>query len=181
MLENVKIGKKLIGGFLLTIIIMLIIAGTGFVFISDLAVKSEGMYNDRLIPIQQMGTVVEAFTQFRGDVYKAMLVPAERDVSLASAEAVLMGIDEKIESIDKLNLDPEERKVLESFKTAFVGYKSESEILIDLIKQNKVEEGIAHLAAGTPLANYRTQCITALSTLMETNMKVAEQIKLITI
>ncbi|MGV8109271.1 methyl-accepting chemotaxis protein [Methanospirillum sp.] len=177
MLENVKIGKKLIGGFLLTIIIMLIIAGTGFVFISDLAVKSEGMYNDRLIPIQQMGTVVEAFTQFRGDVYKAMLVPAERDVSLASAEAVLMGIDEKIESIDKLNLDPEERKVLESFKTAFVGYKSESEILIDLIKQNKVEEGIAHLAAGTPLANYRTQCITALSTLMETNMKVAEQIK----
>jgi hypothetical protein len=32
MLENVKIGKKLIGGFILTIIIMLIIAGTGFIF-----------------------------------------------------------------------------------------------------------------------------------------------------
>lgn len=177
MLENVKIGKKLIGGFILTIIIMLIIAGTGFIFISNLAVKSDEMYNDRLIPLQEIGTVVESFTQFRGDVYKAMLVPAERDVSLSSAEAVLKKIEDQIGIIDKLNLDPEERKVLESFKTGFAGYKSESEKLIDLIKQNKIDEGISVLAAGTPLANYRTQCIGALSTLSETNMKVAEQIK----
>ncbi len=177
MLENVKIGKKLIGGFILTIIIMLIIAGTGFIFISNLAVKSDEMYNDRLIPLQEIGAVVESFTQFRGDVYKAMLVPAERDVSLTSAEAVLKKIEDQIEVIDKLNLDPEERKVLESFKTGFVGYKSESEKLIDLIKQNKIDEGISVLAAGTALANYRTQCIGALSTLSETNMKVAEQIK----
>ena len=109
MLENVKIGKKLIGGFILTIIIMLIIAGTGFIFISNLAVKSDEMYNDRLIPLQEIGTVVESFTQFRGDVYKAMLVPAERDVSLSSAEAVLKKIEDQIGIIDKLNLSVGEK------------------------------------------------------------------------
>ncbi|NLW76456.1 MAG: hypothetical protein GXY18_08540, partial [Methanomicrobiales archaeon] len=102
MLENVKIGKKLIGGFLLTIIIMLIIAGTGFVFISDLAVKSEGMYNDRLVPIHQIGLINGAFTQFRGDAYKAMLIPEERTTSLDSAESVLASVNDQIAIIDKL-------------------------------------------------------------------------------
>jgi len=177
MLENVKIGKKLIGGFILTIIIMLIIAGTGFIFISDLAAKSEEMYNDRLIPIQQIGVINGAFTQFRGDVYKGMLIPEERTVNLDSAASVLASVNDQIAIIDKLNLNEEERKVFESFKTAFQGYKVESEKTIALIKENKIPEAISSLAAGTPLANYRTQCNEALKTLMETNLKVAEQIK----
>ena len=177
MLENVKIGRKLIGGFILTIIIMLIIAGTGFVFISSLAEKSQAMYNDRLLPIQQIGVINGAFTQFRGDVYKAMLVPAERDTSLASAETALQSVDTQIALIEKLNLNPEEKEVFESFKTAFKGYKDESNKLLNQIKENKIDEGIKALSAGTVLANYRTQCISALTTLMETNLKVAEQIE----
>ncbi|NLL10847.1 MAG: hypothetical protein GX268_08205, partial [Methanomicrobiales archaeon] len=122
MLENMKIGKKLIGGFILTIIIMLIISGIGFIFISNLALKSDEMYNDRLIPIQQIGVINSAFTQFRGDAYKGMLVPEERTVSLDSAESVLASVNDQIVVIDKLNLNAEERKVFESFKTAFQEY-----------------------------------------------------------
>ena len=61
MLENVKIGKKLIGGFILTIIIMLIIAGTGFYYIGFLDDQSDAMYDDRLIPIQELGIMNGAF------------------------------------------------------------------------------------------------------------------------
>ncbi len=177
MLENVKIGKKLIGGFLLTIIIMLIIAGTGFVFITNLADKSEEMYNDRLIPIQQIGIINGAFTQFRGDAYKAMLVPEERTASLDSAEKVLASVDDQITVIDSLHLSPDERKVFESFKTAFQNYKTESMKVLNNVRNNKIDDAINGLKAGTPVATYRAQCNDALKTLMETNMKVAEQIK----
>ena len=156
---------------------MLIIAGTGVIFISNLAVKSDEMYNDRLIPIQQIGVINGAFTQFRGDVYKGMLVPEERTVSLDSAESVLASVNDQIAIIEKLNLNAEERKVFDSFKTGFQGYKSESEKTIALVKENKITEAINSLAAGTALANYRTQCNEALKTLMDTNLKVAEQIK----
>jgi len=177
MLENVKIGKKLIGGFLLTIIIMLIIAGVGFVFISNLADKSEEMYQDRLLPIQYIGVINGAFTQFRGDVYKGMLVPAEREISLASGDDALKLVDEQILLIDKVNLNPEERKIFESFKTAYKGYYTESMKTVEFTKQDKIPEAIASLSAGTTLANYRAQCNAALTTLMETNLKVAEEIK----
>ena len=177
MLENMKIGRKLIGGFILTIIIMLIIAGTGFIFISSLAQKSEAMYNDRLLPIQQIGVINGAFTQFRGDVYKAMLVPAERNTSLVSAETVLQSVDDQIALIEKLNLNPEEKKVFESFKTGFKGYKTESTKVINLVKENKIDDAIKTLSAGTVLADYRAQCNSALTTLMETNLKVAEEIE----
>ncbi|PWR75959.1 methyl-accepting chemotaxis protein [Methanospirillum stamsii] len=177
MLENVKIGKKLIGGFLLTIVIMLIIAGVGFVFISNLADKSDQMYQDRLLPIQYIGVINGAFTQFRGDAYKAMLIPEEREVSLASGDAALKLVDEQTLLIDKVNLNPEEREIFETFKTAYKGYYSESMKTIDFVKQNKIPEAIASLSAGTPLANYRAQCNTALTSLMETNLKVAEEIK----
>lgn len=177
MLENVKIGKKLIGGFILTIIIMLIIAGTGFIFISDLAIKSEAMYNDHLLPIQQIGVINGAFAQFRGDAYKAMLVPAEKDASLASADTALKTIDDQIVLIEKVNLAPEEKTVFESFKTAYNGYKVEAAKTINLIKENKNDEAIKSLSAGTIVAEFRSQCNTALSSLMDTNLKVAEQIK----
>jgi methyl-accepting chemotaxis protein len=177
MLENMKIGKKLIGGFILTIIIMLIISGIGFIFISNLALKSDEMYNDRLIPIQQIGVINSAFTQFRGDAYKGMLVPEERTVSLDSAESVLASVNDQIVVIDKLNLNAEERKVFESFKTAFQEYKRESEKTIALARENKITEAVNSLSAGTKLANYRAQCNEALKTLMDTNLKVAGQIK----
>ncbi len=176
MLDNVKIGKKLLGGFILIILIMIIIAWTGFMYINTLADKSEEMYNDRLIPIQQIGVINGAFTQFRGDVYKAMLVPEERTTSLDSAEKVLSSVNEEIAVIDKLNLSPEERKVFENFKTAFQNYKTESLKVINLVQENKINDAINSLKAGTALANYRTQCNEALKTLMDTNLKVAEEI-----
>ena len=177
MLEDVKIGKKLTGGFVFIIVIMLFTSGIGLFFISDLALKSEEMYNNRLIPIQEMNTINEAFTQFRGDAYKAMLVPEEREAMLASAIDALEKVDGKIIIIDKFNLDPEEKENFESFKSAYTIYKSESLKVLELVRQNRVEEGLSQLAAGTVLANHRAQCISSLSSLMKINMKVAEQLK----
>ncbi|MDD1727625.1 MAG: methyl-accepting chemotaxis protein [Methanospirillum sp.] len=177
MLDDVKIGRKLLAGFLITIIISVIIAATGYIFISILDDKSEQMYQDRLLPIDYLGRINGAFYEFRGDAYKALLVPEQKNESLQAADKALKTVDEEIAKYEQVNLAPEEREVFESFKSAFAGYKTEAAKTIQFIKNDKKNEALATLAAGTSLANYRTQTDKALSSLLETNKKVAEQIK----
>jgi methyl-accepting chemotaxis protein len=177
MLEDMKIGKKLIGGFLIVVIISVIIAATGFFYISSLAEKSAEMYDDRLIPIQEIGIINAGFLQFRGDAYKAILVPELRESSLQSGDAALKRVDENAALLDQVQMTPEERKVFDAFKTAYASYKVEAAKTIDAIKKNDIEAAVASLAADTDLAKYRTQCDQALTSLTNTNMKVAEGIK----
>ena len=177
MLENVKIGKKLIGGFLIVVIISVIISATGFFYISNLDEKSAEMYDTRLIPIQEIGLINGGFLQFRGDAYKAILVPDLRETSLQSADAALKRVDENTALLDQVHMTPDERKVFDTFKTAYASYKVEAGKTIDAIKKNDIETAVASLAADTDLAKYRSQCDAALTSLTQTNMKVAEEIK----
>jgi len=154
----VKIGKKLIGGFLITIIISIIIAATGFYFISHLVEKSDEMYENRLIPIQEIGMINAGFLQFRGDVYKAILVPDLRDASLKSADDALKRVDENAALLDKVDLSSDERKVFEYFMTAYASYKVEAAKTVDAVRTNQIEAAVASLAADTDLSKYRTQC-----------------------
>ena len=177
MLEDMKIGKKLIGGFLITIIISVIIAGAGFFYISNLAEKSNEMYENRLIPIQEIGMINAGFLQFRGDAYKAILVPELRQESLISGDAALARVDENTALLEKVDLSPDERKIFETFRTAYASYKKEAAITIDAIRRDDTTTAIATLAADTDLAKYRSQCDASLTSLTLTNLQVAQTIK----
>ena len=72
-------GPKLLGSFILIVIILGIIAGIGYVNMKSINDGMTTMYNDRLVPIDQLGIAKSDFYFIRGDLYKYEVFPDERN------------------------------------------------------------------------------------------------------
>ena len=177
MLEDVKIEKKLIGGFILTIIISVIIAVTGFYFLGELAANSDKIYQDRLLPISYLGTIEGSLYKIRGDAYISILLPEQRETGVQGAYDALKTINEQLPLYEMSQMSPEEREAFNQLKSSFSSYEVATKHALELIRQNKVDEATASLQAGTQVAIHRAGTAEALNNLKEVNFRVARELK----
>lgn len=170
-------GKKLVGGFLLTIIISVIIAFTGYYFLGELATNSENMYEERLLPISYLGQIESSLYKIRGDAYIAILLPENRESGVKGAEDALQSIRDLLPLYEKIDLTQEEREAFNQLKTSFASYDTAAVDVLQLIKQNHLEEATAGLQAGTPVAIHRAGTGEAMTNLNEINFRIARELK----
>lgn len=177
MLEDVKIGKKLIGGFLLTIIISMIIAATGYIFLGELASNSDKIYQDRLLPISYLGTIEGSLYKIRGDAYISILLPEQRESGVQGAYDALKTIEGQLPLYEASQMSVEEQEAFNQLKSSFASYEVATKQALELIKQNRIEEATASLQAGTQVAIHRAGTAEALNKLKEVKIKVARELK----
>lgn len=79
LINNLRMRVKLIGSYLILILAMVAITYFGATGLSTVSKYSESMYTDRLLPIELLGKVQSFMFTIRGDYYKIMAVPAEKD------------------------------------------------------------------------------------------------------
>jgi methyl-accepting chemotaxis protein len=77
-LNNVRMGPKLIASFLAVAVIIVIVAVVGYTQMNTINQNITFMYNDRLLPVEQLGQMSTGFYTLRGDLYKYALLPEER-------------------------------------------------------------------------------------------------------
>ena len=73
LLDDMKIGKKLIGSFLIVILILIIVALVGFLNMMSINDGMTEMYYDRVIPLSQIAGVGDELLTIRGDTLKYLL------------------------------------------------------------------------------------------------------------
>ncbi len=176
-IDDIKIGKKLISGFLIVVLIAVLISIIGFFFVTDLDDMSDELYTDRLLPVDQLGKINTALYIIRGDSYKAILLPEEKERSLTRVEDAVKEINGQIALYEKSLLLDEEKKSLDNFKVAWGTYSSELTPVIAAIQNDKKEEAISRIAAGSPLSNARTLMDTAIADLKKINLDRAAELK----
>ena len=176
-IDDIKIGKKLIVGFLIVVAIAVLISIIGFNFITDLDQMGDEIYTDRLLPIDQLGMIDSALYSVRGDAYKAILIPEEKDRSLSRIDDAVKIINDHTAEYEQTSMLPDEKKSFENFKSSWAAYSTELNLLLPDIRNNKKENAISRIAAGTPLSNARTAMDTAITDLRKINLDRAAELK----
>lgn len=175
-LDNIKIGRKLMAGFLIVAIILGIVAVIGY---SNMKTINDGMtrmYYDRLLPIQELGTADADMYQIRGDMIKYALVPESRQQIRTNIADLTSAAKTKLDAYRATQLLDSEKENLSKLDVAWTGYLKEVQTYLDLIDSGKEKEATAMLVDGTDLTKYKTDFGNYINKLEEINQVDAERI-----
>lgn len=168
--------RKLIGSFLLVILILIIVALVGFFNMMAINDGIGVMYNDRLIPLSQAASISDELLVIRGDTLKFALLPEERSSLKATITQNVKDLESLITEYKKSKMTPEEAAEVDTLESAWKAYYSEVEKVIALIEEGKTSEALASIATGGKVAEARKPVDASIANLYKINLKDAEQI-----
>ena len=175
-IDDMKIGKKLIGGFVIVLIIMAIISLYAYSSANDAAARSQDMYDNHLAAIDEMGSISSDFQQMRAEIYRYVYIPASRTAEVATIAGLKSTIKENIDTFRNLKLTPEDKIALEKFDTNFAMFIAEYDKAIQAADAGDEKTVEAALAAGSPLITARTNTVAAYKDIIRINQEGAAEL-----
>jgi methyl-accepting chemotaxis protein len=150
-----KIGKKLLAGFLIVVLILVAIAALGYSSIQNMSAQENNLYLNNMLPLSAIKTADKDMYLIRGNVYKAILVPAEREASLVGAEDAMADLDKQLANYKAAELSDSEKSDLAKLEAGWKIYKEEVTKTNALVRQGDEKGAIASIATGTRLSDAR--------------------------
>ncbi|MCX5828978.1 MAG: MCP four helix bundle domain-containing protein, partial [Deltaproteobacteria bacterium] len=148
MFKNVKIGAKLMGGFSLAVLIMVIVAAGGYWGAHSLAKKTEEIAANRLPSIIGLGLVSEAQIAIQR-AERAILIPEffkdekERNHQIKNAEDAWKKVEKGWKIYEPLPQTKEEEKLWKQFVPVWEQWKDLHKQVFTLVKSGKRDEALA--------------------------------------
>jgi len=174
-LDNTRIGTKLLGSFLILAVFLVIVAGIGYVNMNSMMGDMDSIYFEGLIPIDQLGNADADFFQLRGDVYKYLALPKDRENTLKSIEDGITLVNQDMVKFRANSLLDSEKGELEKFDVAWANYQKELKETLQLIDSGKEEQAIESLGSGA-MTESRKAVSDSINNLDEFNVKEAENL-----
>ncbi len=175
-IDDMKIGKKLIGGFLIVVVILAIVAAYGYINAQNAATRSAQMYEDATIPISLLGDVQADFQQLRAEIYRFIYVPEARSGLDATMNQLDSNIQKNMGEYRNRQLSAAEQTTLAKFDTNYAEFMRLYRATTDAARANNMEKVNADLAAGSPLINARTTTVATYKELIEMNTNKAKDL-----
>ena len=173
--DNLKIGVKLTGSFLLVALIIAVVAGVGFANMKNINDGMTSLYIDRTLPIQQLGAQSTALYTLRGDLYKSLAIPAERDEAFSAIQAEITALEKQKSLYEASFIYGDEKAESANFNALWSAYKTNVTAAMDSIKAGN-EDSVRQSLVNGALANSRNAAAASLSKLIEINSSLAEAI-----
>lgn len=174
LIDDISIGKKLIGGFLIIGAIVAVIAILGYGNMETLNDTSDAMYHDNLVPIQALGNADAKLYEIRGDLYKYIAIPQERESAKSKFEENFKAVDLFMKEYSSAEMTDAEKTELAKYDAAYEQYHNLVLDAITKIDAGKDTDVIASLIDGD-LHETRDSIDVSLANLVEINRKVAEE------
>lgn len=174
-LDNTKIGTKLIASFLIIAVLLGVVAVLGYMNMKNINDGMTTMYFDRLIPMDQIGNSESNFYLVRGDIYKYVAIPEQRDATRKSINEGIAKIDEDMDQYRATNLLDSEKEGLKEFDKNWENYKVLVTEHLAMADEGREKEVIDSLGSGA-MTEARKGTGGALANLMEINRAEAERI-----
>ena len=175
--NDLKVGTKLVGGFLAVALIIVVVAVFGYTNLKSVNAYMTGMYNDRLVPIHQLGLAESALFSMRGNVYKFILLPEERaKIEKAIADDIAV-VNEEISKYRETFLVQEEKDGLVKFDAAWATYQKEVSEVLSLAKAGNEKAALEKIADGGSTSNARKAVGAVMEELLDINEKIAAELR----
>ena len=146
MLKNMKIGTKLIGGFMIVALIALIIGVIGYVQIHRLDEADTRLYRQIAVPLGQLTAISTDFQRVRvasRDLVQAG--PDDREEFVERINELFAAIDKEASSYEKTLLSEEGKRFFSEFSAALGSYKGQAQKTVELAQKGKTDEAIVLL------------------------------------
>jgi len=175
-IDDMKIGKKLLGGFLIVLLIMAIIAVFAYSSANDAAARSKEMYDQNLVAIDQMGSISADFQQMRAEIYRYVYIPTGRTAAATAIDGLKTNIKNSIDTYRDLDLNSADRAALDKFDTNYAVFITEYDKAIKAADDNDLKTVDTALSAGSPLINARTNTVAAYKEISKNNQDSADKL-----
>jgi methyl-accepting chemotaxis protein len=176
-LDDMRIGSKLIGGFLIVAVLVGAVGLLGYRNSAAVASQLGVMYADRLKPVEALGVIDAAQSVIRGDVYKYIVMPAERGKLEDSLSTGYATVAEHIAELRKASLTAAQREQLSAFEAGWADYEAAVKEVIRLVAANQTAAAMPSLSAGGATIAARQKMAAALTRLSSDSLQLAEQQK----
>lgn len=145
MLKNMKLGSKLIGGFLVTALLSAVVGVIGIFNISKINNADTMMYNDMTVPLADLQTVTESFQMMRVNM-RDMILAKDRTTAVAKAkrmDELSAIVGESAEKVKDSLRSEGGRKAYEEFSTARKNYQAYYDKITGLGREGNSSEAYA--------------------------------------
>ena len=177
MLGNIKIGTKLIGGFLIVLLLLVVSAVMSYTSLQTAKTNAASMYIDRLLPINQLGDIQQEIFNIRGDLFKLEVVPAEMAATKTNVQASIVIANDSLKAYKATTLLASETAGLAIFEPAWTAYQAEIAKATALADAGKWDTFVADMQTGGSTSNARKAVDAAVQTLVDINVTEAGRLQ----
>ncbi|MCK9580096.1 MAG: methyl-accepting chemotaxis protein [Methanoregula sp.] len=174
-IDDMKVGKKLMGGFLIVLLILVVVAALGYMNLQDAATRQNALY-EKMQGTENLALTNAALEKMRGDIYRYIAVPADRQVTSASLAAQVGVINDNMAEFRTRPLTNEDKFTLDTFDKAWATMQVEYTKIEQLTDAGDMAAVDAGLAAGSPAVTARTECLGAVKTLVTSSFTQAKDL-----
>ena len=188
MLNNVKIGTKLIGNFLILAFLILVVAGVNYMFMRQMDNNLSGVYNDQLLPIEHLSDARTNLYGYRGNVYKYIAFPEERSaieqemaVSAAALDQALKDYEAQIlkdsGQADAAAENEADTKALTALRADWTAYQEAITDVINAVKVDDMQTALQSMTSGGVASNARKQASESMENLVQLEIEQASELE----
>ena len=171
--NNLKIGIKLTGSFLLVGLIIAVVAVVGYTNMKNINDGMASLYNDRTLPIQQLGLESTALYTLRGDLYESLAIPAQRDEAFSGIQADIPALEKQKTLYEASFMKADEKAEAAHFNMLWIAYKTNVQAAMNSINSGD-EASVRQSLIRGPLHDSLATVSTSLAKLIEINRSEAE-------
>jgi methyl-accepting chemotaxis protein len=172
---NFKIGTKLIGGFMIVILLLAAVAAVGYLNMKSMAANTQNMYNNATVPVRQIGAAQADICTIRGELLRYELSENTRAATKQSIEAIKADIKTQMDAYRASSLTEAEKAGLAEFDAAWAAYQTEFEKSLAYVDSGNVNEFLRSIGQGGSTALARDAAVAAIVSLVNINVTIAEQ------
>jgi methyl-accepting chemotaxis protein len=174
-LKNIKVGKKLIAGFVLVALVATVVGAVGISKIRAIDNADTLMYEKVTVPLGHLAEIAVLFQRTRINIRDAVETrePAERQAYVTTIAKLRQEIDEKTGKFEKTIISSEGRAAFNDFKLARASYVALSDRVLALDQAGKEAEAVALLKGDAKHAALKLQ--EAVDKLLNSKVEQAKQ------
>jgi len=173
-LDNIRISKKLIGGFVLVTLLMSSIGIIGFLGMNTISGQMNEMYSENTIPLTEIASMEVSLNSMRALVFRSMAIPDEREQDEIRMQTEVANIDSQIRNLSSSSMTPEEEAVLRTFSGQWADYKKAAINVFELEKSQREQEALTSIKNGGEHANARRATVVTFDQLKQIELSQAE-------
>ena len=174
ILNNIKVGKKIVGSFVVIALLLVVVAVSSFFSMKSTNYGMTTMYANRLVPISLLGQADSALYNTRGDLYKYIMFPDERTVLEQEIKVQVAKVEKNRNGFHSMYLTPAEKSEAEHFDMFWVDFKKELAEVLVKAQIGKQDEALKMMASGGSFSNARQKVSDSIDKLIDINVALAE-------
>ncbi|MDP2797581.1 MAG: methyl-accepting chemotaxis protein [Methanoregula sp.] len=173
-IDDMKIGRKLIGGFLIVTLILILVAMVGYTNIGTIADHSKKMYNDCTVPMEKIGIIDSNLERMQGNIYKYAYVPESRPAIESAMEGDIAAVNKEWDAYTGRQLTVNEKKQADAFEKNWLLLQQGYRQLMKDAKANDKNAVNTALARGSSISEAFNAAMGTTDALAEINLQKAK-------